>query len=85
VLCERGVDTLVVGDLDDIAVGIRQHADVPDRRRKLTRRRSETTGSLGVRRDLVDVASLRDLDSEVRERCEDRLERARVCAELDED
>src|SRR5665213_661629 len=35
VLCERGVDALVVGDLDNIAIGIRQHADVPDRRWKL--------------------------------------------------
>jgi hypothetical protein len=72
VLLGELVHALVVGELDGVAVWVADHADVTDRLRQLHRGSGEPSALLGDRRDRVDVAALRDLEPEMRERSERR-------------
>jgi hypothetical protein len=67
---ERVVDTLIVAELDDIAVGIAKHAHVTDRLGKVDRFPFKTTsrGRLGGGR--INIGTLGHLHTEVRERKE---------------
>ena len=66
-LAGLGVDALVVGELDEVAVGVAEHADVPDGGGQVRRAPSPGCRRRSPRRgDLVDVAALGQLDAEVR-------------------
>ena len=67
------VHALVVGDLDDVAVGIGHRADVADRVGHVGGLPHEATFGFAHRGDAFDLGARRHFDADVRERRHDRL------------
>src|SRR5690606_26975034 len=74
---------LVVGDLDDVAVGVLERADVADRVGHVARLPVQAPQLAGALRHRVHVAALGHLDADVRERLQQPLLLALVLVERD--
>ena len=79
-LADFFVHALVVGELDHVAVGISEHADVADRVRHLRRRHAEAACRCRPSGDRIDTLAIGELDAQVVERSErvDRRRRERI-------
>jgi hypothetical protein len=70
---EGVIDTLIMAELNDIAIGIAKHAHVADGLRKIDGFPFETTGGDRLGGDRIDIGTLGHLYTEVRKRKELRL------------